>query len=338
MAFRTLFHLNFGPERCLLKNINCYKTFTNVVNSPKNCRGFKRLKDTSNQAESNISSLVINEMVPSVRRLWKPFGFTIIIGSAAHIGAAIWEYERIRDHTYKLINRYQQLRINKIGWRGELEKWWQNLTEGQRVFAPICFLNILVFLAWRIPVLNTTMIRYFCANPACRNLCWPMLFSTFSHISIIHLSVNMYVLQSFCTAAVSTLGREQFVALYLTSGMTASFFSQVYKTVTKRPGLSLGASGSIMGVVSFICLQYPDIRLSIAFLPMLNFKAIYGIKGLAMFDIMGCLFKWSIFDHAAHLGGAFWGLFWQKWGNRNLWQKREPFLNFWHSIREPPRS
>lgn len=31
-------------------------------------------------------------------------------GSAVHVGAAIWEYERIRSHAYKIFNRYQQWR------------------------------------------------------------------------------------------------------------------------------------------------------------------------------------------------------------------------------------
>lgn len=47
-----------------------------------------------------------------------------------------------------------------------MEVWWRNLTEGQRIFAPIFFINAVVFLAWRVPALQKTMVRYFCANPA----------------------------------------------------------------------------------------------------------------------------------------------------------------------------
>lgn len=51
----------------------------------------------------------------------------------------------------------------------------------------------------------------------------------------------MYVLHSFSAIAVSSLGREQFLALYLSSGVISSFASHVYKTVFNAPGLSLGA-------------------------------------------------------------------------------------------------
>lgn len=45
-----------------------------------------------------------------------------------------------------------------------------------------------------------------------------MILSTFSHFSFFHMAANMYVLWSFSTSAVSMLGREQFVAVYLSAG------------------------------------------------------------------------------------------------------------------------
>lgn len=68
-----------------------------------------------------------------------------------------------------------------------------------------------------------------------------MLLSTFSHYSIFHLAANMYVLHSFSTVAVSSLGKEQFVAFYLSSGVVSSLVSSIYKTALGLPGLSLGA-------------------------------------------------------------------------------------------------
>ncbi|XP_008555558.1 presenilins-associated rhomboid-like protein, mitochondrial [Microplitis demolitor] len=332
MAFRTLLYLNDASARCLLKNVSCKKIILQVPNSLKCHRGFKRLRDmTNNDAFVNTSSL-------SLKNIWKPLGFTILFGSATHLGAAVWEYEKIRSHTYKMMNRYHQWRATRTGWRGELESWWRSLSDGQRIFIPICYLNIMVFLGWRIPALSGTMTKYFCANPASRAICWPMVLSTFSHHSLVHLAVNMYVLHSFSTAAVATLGREQFVALYLTSGVLSSFASHLYKIAFQRPGLSLGASGAIMGIVSFICAQYPDTRLSIAFLPMITFTAGNAIKGLLAMDSIGCIMGWRFFDHAAHLGGALWGIYWQMWGNSHIWQKREPVLSLWHNFRDPPRS
>lgn len=68
-----------------------------------------------------------------------------------------------------------------------------------------------------------------------------MLFVTFSHYSLLHLIINMYVLYDFCKIAVTELGREQFLALYLTSGVVSSFSSYLYKATVGIKDPSLGA-------------------------------------------------------------------------------------------------
>ncbi|KOB66104.1 Rhomboid-7-like protein, partial [Operophtera brumata] len=72
-----------------------------------------------------------------------------------------------------------------------------------------------------------------------------MLLSTFSHHSPLHLAANMYVLYSFMPAAIASLGKEQFTALYLSSGVISSFASFFYKVMVNQPGLSLGAVTAI---------------------------------------------------------------------------------------------
>lgn len=39
----------------------------------------------------------------------------------------------------------------------------------------------------------------------------------------------------------ASLGKEQFLALYLSAGVISSFASYLFKAVTKQAGLSLGA-------------------------------------------------------------------------------------------------
>jgi len=297
-----------------------------------------RNSQSSIRPESPFSNAYVKTGTTSPARLWKHLGFTVMFSGASIVGAAIWEYERIRNRTYRIIHRYRQFQVNRTGWRREMETWWRNLSEGQKMFVPICFINVVVSLALRVPAWQKTMVRYFFANPASSSSYWSMILSTFSHYSVFHLAANMYVLHSFSTIAVTTLGKEQFLALYLSSGVISSFASHVYKTVLGVPGLSLGASGAIMGVLGFVCTQYPDIQLSIIFLPMFTFTAGMAIKGIMTLDAIGCILGWKYFDHAAHLGGALFGIFWQMWGNANIWQKREPLLTLWHSFREPPRS
>lgn len=44
------------------------------------------------------------------------------------------------------------------------------------------------------------------------------------------------------------------------------------------------------------------------FLPMLNFSAENAIVGIMAIDALGIAFGWKFFDHAAHLGGALFGM------------------------------
>lgn len=45
-----------------------------------------------------------------------------------------------------------------------------------------------------------------------------MILSSFSHYSIIHMVANMYVLWTFSSGIVSLLGKEQFLAVYMSAG------------------------------------------------------------------------------------------------------------------------
>ncbi|KAK2584015.1 hypothetical protein KPH14_006472 [Odynerus spinipes] len=335
MATRTFLYLADATGKCLL-TLPSYTVKSKVSHTYTNLRGFKRWTDSFKQAENPFKNLNKTKPTPvQLSKLLKPFGFTIAFTASTIVGAAIWEYERVRKQTYRIVNHFRQFHSSKIGWRKDMELWWGSLTEGQKMFVPICFLNVLVFLAWRIPAFQSTMLRYFCANPASSATCWPMILSTFSHYSFLHLAANMYVLHSFSTGIVAALGKEQFLALYLSSGVISSFASHLYKVAFGFPGLSLGASGAIMGVLGFVCTQYPDTRLAILFLPMYTFTAGMAIKVIMSLDLTGCLLGWKYLDHAAHLGGALFGIFWHSWGNAYIWQKREPILTIWHEIRNP---
>ena len=146
----------------------------------------------------------------------------------------------------ELIQSDLQLELDRI--RREIEVLWNKLTPGEQIFAPILIINVLVYGLWRVPSLKPLMLKYFCSNPAAKAICWPMILSTFSHYSLFHLFANMYVLHSF-SAAVNGLGREQFVALYLSGGVISSFASYLYKIATARPGFSLGAVRSFKVVI-----------------------------------------------------------------------------------------
>lgn len=165
------------------------------------------------------------------------------------MGATILEYENIRNRIVtksqithfmkKFKNPGEDFQDSQLV--REAKRIWNLLTPGEKVFAPLCALNVLVFGLWRVPRLQGTMMKYFCSNPASKVVCWPMFLSTFSHYSAFHIFANMYVLHSFSNVAVMTLGTEQFLGLYLAAGVLSSFSSYILKAMTSTAGLSLGA-------------------------------------------------------------------------------------------------
>lgn len=52
--------------------------------------------------------------------------------------------------------------------RLDIKRSWDKLKPGEKVFVPICAINVLVFAAWRIPSFKDVMIKYFCSNSVAR--------------------------------------------------------------------------------------------------------------------------------------------------------------------------
>ncbi|XP_035477829.1 presenilins-associated rhomboid-like protein, mitochondrial isoform X3 [Scophthalmus maximus] len=272
-------------------------------------------------------------------RLIRPLVFTVGFTGCSFGSAAIWQYESVKFRVQSFFDdiRADWLQKVKPPKRGDVRKvinqWWNSLSEGQKTVTGIIAANAMVFCCWRVPSLQRSMIKYFTANPASKTLCAPMLLSTFSHFSFFHMAANMYVLWSFSSSAVSMLGREQFLAVYLSAGVVSSFVSYVSKMVSGRFRPSLGASGAIMTVLAVVCTKMPEAKLAIIFLPMFTFSAANALKAIVAMDTAGLVLGWKVFDHAAHLGGALFGIWYVMFGHDLIWKNREPFVKLWHDLR-----
>nr|CAG4646326.1 EOG090X07NR [Macrothrix elegans] len=270
-------------------------------------------------------------------RLAGPIAFTAVFSASCLTLSAIWEYENMRTKALQFRQKatnWMQAQTQKQGnFRNHLNIWWNSLSEEQKLFFGILVANTTVLLAWRAPSLKNFMVTYFCSNPFSRAVCWPMVLSTFSHYSFLHFGVNMYVLHSFMNGATHSMGKEQFLGFYLSAGVVSSLSSHIFKTMSRLPGISLGASGAIMGVLGYFCSQHPNAILQVAFIPGFTFTADTGLKSLLCIDTLGLLMRWRLFDHAAHLGGALFGIFWQHWGQQEIWNRRVGILQAWHNFR-----
>ena len=224
--------------------------------------------------------------------------------------------------------------IRKAGeWRELVRQWWAGLSEGDKLFWPICGANILVFLGFRVPALQPAMIKWFASNPASPATCVPMVLSSFAHYGVFHLGCNMLVLHSFMPTCVHVMGREQFLGFYLAAGVASSFASMAFRVATRSTAYSLGASGAICGVVGLFSQFYPDARLAILFLPMVTFSAATAVQGLMLVDGVGLALGWRLLDHAGHLAGVLCGLGWAHYGAKEVWGRRESLVTAWHQLR-----
>lgn len=146
-----------------------------------------------------------------------------------------------------------------------------SMTEAERTLAPLIGLNLVVFGCWQIPRLAPFMTRWFLHHPTKGNSI-TLLTSCFSHQEILHLGLNMVGLWSFGSIMHDVLGREQFLALYLTTGIGANVASHVLSLASRRwrPLLpSLGASGALYGLLASTAVLYPHSSVYIAFLPFI---------------------------------------------------------------------
>ncbi|XP_070685880.1 presenilin-associated rhomboid-like protein, mitochondrial [Pempheris klunzingeri] len=310
--------------------------FRKATRKPESRRGEEELGPLHTESPAPLTP---SSSPRSFGRLVRPLVFTMGFTGCSFGSAAIWQYESLKSRVQTYFDEIradwlEKLRPQKRGdVRKEINQWWYSLSEGQRTVTGIIAANALVFCCWRIPSLQRSMIKYFTANPASKTLCAPMLLSTFSHFSFFHMAANMYVLWSFSSSAVSMLGREQFVAVYLSAGVVSTFVSYVCKVATGRLGPSLGASGAIMAVLAAVCTKMPEAKLAIIFLPMYTFTAANALKAIMAVDSAGVLLGWRFFDHAAHLGGSMFGMWYILFGHELIWKNREPFVKLWHELR-----
>lgn len=338
MAMGAIPHLGNCLNKWSFRASSFQKLRTQTLKAYQQTRGFKRVaKRPNNENPGYIEPKSIAETGPqqntqrlSVSRLWKPLVFTVAFTGTTFSVAAVAEHERLKQHVKWLFEEKQ--RYNKAGeLRQKINDVWNSMAHGQKIYVVICTLNALVFLAWRIPRCHPILKEYFSATPASNSRCSAMLFSMFSHQSGLHIVLNMYVLNSFTSWAVPALGPEQFVALYLSAGVFANLLSYAYKIAINSSIPSIGASGAITGIFGYVASQFPEARFHIVLLPQFQFVASSALKGFMLMETTAMALRLQFFDHAAHLGGTIFGVFWQGWGKPMLWPLRIHLLQLWES-------
>ena len=131
---------------------------------------------------------------------------------------------------------------------------------------------------------------------------WRLVMPIFLHANLLHIGMNTWVLLDIGPALEELYGSSRYLFLYIATGIFGFLMSTGWDIVLRRMGMSIGASGAIMGLIG---LQL----------------AISGQRGSAYFQMMRrSLIQWIVIifafgffmggiDNAAHFGGLVSGYF-----------------------------
>ena len=125
----------------------------------------------------------------------------------------------------------------------------------------------------------------------------------FLHADWMHFFFNMLTLCFFGPMVISGYGEIGFLAIYFGSIILGNLFS-LYLYQKQNWYSALGASGGVSGVL-FAAVALDPVRVSVNFIPGFLFGAIYF--GYSVYMMLNPRQHDNV-GHAAHLGGAFFGL------------------------------
>eukprot|EP01103_Thecamoeba_quadrilineata_P006494 TRINITY_DN16219_c0_g1_i1.p1 TRINITY_DN16219_c0_g1~~TRINITY_DN16219_c0_g1_i1.p1 ORF type:complete len:291 (-),score=31.89 TRINITY_DN16219_c0_g1_i1:217-1089(-) len=194
--------------------------------------------------------------------------------------------------------------------------------------------NSFFYLASHNARLESLFNKHFCSSlfNISKGRIHTLLTNNFYHNTFLHIFANMYVLSSLMPAAFAICNRDpkEFLSFYIAGGVSGSLLSLTWRMITRSLSSSLGASASIYSLLFLVGLSAPEASLGIIFIPpeLFNFNALRGLCAIFVFDLVGMLFfRRSGLDHAAHLGGALFGIgyYWYKSSDREKQRLKSSF-------------
>ncbi|EIT79065.1 integral membrane protease of the rhomboid family [Aspergillus flavus] len=196
------------------------------------------------------------------------------------------------------------------------DRLWPDVPPAAATVMAIIGTNVGVFLLWKLcPPAWRLLNRHFITVAA-----YPrplsLIGNVFSHQTVNHLALNMVVLWFVGTRLHDEIGRGNFLALYLASGVFGSFTSLTVNILKGNLGLTaLGASGAISALVAAWCMLHADEKFTLFFLPpewqeVASAKGWIVLTGLVALEFVNMFTRRALIDYWAHLGGFLAGTLW----------------------------
>ena len=205
----------------------------------------------------------------------------------------------------------------------------------QPFFKKIIIINIIVFL---LPlVLNTflflfnlkqfSLINYFDLHPGIGDIIrspWTLISYSFFHIDFFHIFWNMLILFVVCKHFLNFLTNKKLIEIYFYGALMGGLFFvisyNIFPVFKNAFSPLIGSSAAVYAVLIFACSYMPDTRVNLIFFDI-------KLKYLGIFYVLFSLIQIPFSNaggNIAHLGGAFYGLYYAK--NFNSWGSPFDFI------------
>ncbi|MEX0718880.1 MAG: rhomboid family intramembrane serine protease [Planctomycetaceae bacterium] len=145
-------------------------------------------------------------------------------------------------------------------------------------------------------------------------LLWRLVTYGFCHSTqgLMHIVFNMLVLWMFGRSIEPLLGSREFLAFYLAAIVISGLCHLVVQAFEPVP--VLGASGGVMAVVFLTAMYYPRMTVLLFFVVPVELRWVAVLY--AVIDVAGLFSDNPTVAHAAHLGGAAFGVAYKHYGWR----------------------
>lgn len=155
---------------------------------------------------------------------------------------------------------------------------------------------------------------------------WSILTHMFMHAGFWHILWNMLLLYWFGKIVGDLLGDDRVLPIYIMSGLFGGLVFMLHDLYlpggSGGAGLALGASAAVMAVIWTAAMTSPDYQMHLLLIGPVRLK--YIALGLLFLDLLGSAGNINQGGHFAHLGGAFFGMFYV-WMLRQGTDITEPF-------------
>ena len=169
-------------------------------------------------------------------------------------------------------------------------------------------LNILVYVMWTQLLPASFMGEHFLLSA--RHIeagnYWTILTTAFSHYDFNHLLFNMIALWVFGREVEQVIGSKGLLRLYIMGALIAGLGHLGFNLMSYTDVPALGASGAVMAIAVQYGALFPKRVLMINF--FIPVPAAIAVAGYVLLDIRGMFGSGDGIAHAAHLGGAVYGI------------------------------